>query len=154
MLVPMVLADRSHWIRIALICTLASVAGGIAGYAIGLFLFDTVGQALLEFYGHGAKIAEFTAQYNEWGAWIVFGAGLTPFPYKVITITSGVTDLDIVVFVVASTLARGLRFFVMAGLLWRFGPSIRHYLERYLGTITVLFFVLLIGGLVVLKYVV
>ena len=91
MLIPMVLADRTRWIRIATVCTLASVAGGVAGYAIGLFLFDVIGQALLDFYGYGAKFATFGEMYNEWGAWIVFGAGVTPFPYKVITIASGVT---------------------------------------------------------------
>jgi membrane protein YqaA with SNARE-associated domain len=152
MLVPMVLAARERWIRIALICTGASVAGGLAGYAIGLFLFETVGQALLDFYGHAGKFSAFGEMYNEWGAWIVFGAGLTPFPYKVITIASGVTRLDLLVFILASVLARGIRFFVVAGLLWRFGPAIRKVLERHLGPLAFLFFVLLIGGFIGLKY--
>jgi membrane protein YqaA with SNARE-associated domain len=152
MLIPMVLADRTRWIRIATVCTLASVAGGVAGYAIGLFLFDVIGQALLDFYGYGAKFAAFGDMYNEWGAWIVFGAGVTPFPYKVITIASGVTQLDLLVFVIASVLARGLRFFIVCGLLWKFGPTIRGFLEKHLGPLTVLFFVLLIGGFVALKY--
>jgi membrane protein YqaA with SNARE-associated domain len=154
MLIPMVLADRTKWIRIAAICTLASVLGGLAGYAIGLFLFDTIGQALLDLYGYGEKFAAFGEMYNEWGAWIVFGAGVTPFPYKVITIASGVTRLDLLVFVIASVLARGLRFFLVCGLLWRFGPAIRSFLEKHLGPLTVLFFVLLIGGFVALKYLV
>lgn len=154
MLIPMVLADRTRWIRIATVCTLASVAGGVAGYAIGLFLFDVIGQALLDFYGYGAKFATFGEMYTEWGAWIVFGAGVTPFPYKVITIASGVTRLDLLVFVIASVLARGLRFFLVCGLLWRFGPAIRSFLEKHLGPLTVLFFVLLIGGFVALKYLV
>ena len=152
MLIPMVLADRARWIRIATVCTLASVAGGVAGYAIGLFLFDTIGQALLDFYGYASKFATFGEMYNEWGAWIVFGAGVTPFPYKVITIASGVTRLDLLVFVVASVLARGLRFFIVCGLLWKFGPTIRGFLEKHLGPLTVVFFVLLIGGFVALKY--
>jgi len=152
MLVPMVLADRDRWLRIAAVCTVASVAGGLLGYAVGLFLFDTIGQALLDFYGYGAKFSEFTDRYNEWGAWIVFGAGVTPFPYKVITIASGVTRLDLLVFVIASVLARGIRFFIVAGLLWKFGPAIRGALERHLGPLTILFFVLLIGGFVTVKY--
>ena len=152
MLVPMVLADRERWIRIAAVCTLTSVAGGMVGYAIGLFLFDTIGQALLDFYGYGAKFASFGERYNEWGAWIVFGAGVTPFPYKVITIASGVTRLDLLVFVIASVMARGLRFFIVCGLLWKFGPAIRGFLEKHLGPLTILFFVLLIGGFVALKY--
>lgn len=152
MLVPMVLADRERWIRIAAICTVASVIGGLAGYAIGVFLFDAIGRMLLDFYGYADKFTKFGEMYNEWGAWIVFGAGLTPFPYKVITIASGVTRLDLLVFILASVLARGIRFFVVAGLLWRFGPAIRAVLERHLGPLTVLFFVLLIGGFVGLKY--
>ena len=98
------------------------------------------------------KFASFAASYNEWGAWIVFGAGLTPFPYKVITIASGVTQLDLLVFVVASVIARGMRFFAVAGLLWWFGPPIRRFLERYLGAVTFAFFALLIGGFVALRY--
>lgn len=152
MLIPMVLADRRRWLQVAAICTAASVAGGLAGYAIGLLLFDTVGQALLDLYGYGEKFASFTERYHEWGAWTVFGAGVTPFPYKVITIASGVAKLDILVFVVASVLARGLRFFVVAALLWRFGPAIRGFLDRYLGPVTIVFFVLLIGGFVAIKY--
>ena len=152
MLVPMVLADRDRWIRIAAVCTIASVAGGMAGYAIGLFLFDSIGHVLLDFYGYGAKFAHFGDMYNEWGAWIVFGAGVTPFPYKVITIASGVTRLDLVVFVTASVMARGLRFFVVCFLLWKFGPAIRGGLEKHLGPLTIVFFVLLIGGFIALKY--
>jgi membrane protein YqaA with SNARE-associated domain len=102
-------------------------------------------------YGYLDKFAEFQARYNEWGAWIVFGAGLTPFPYKVITIASGVTLLDPVTFGIASTLARGLRFFAVAALLWWFGEPIRLFIERNLGWLTVLFFVLLFGGFLVLR---
>lgn len=152
MLAPMVLADRARWLSLAAICTAASVAGGVAGYAIGLFLFEAVGQPLLDLYGHGAKFAEFAARYGEWGAWIVFGAGLTPFPYKVVTIASGAVRLDLAVFVAASVLARGLRFFLMAGLLWRFGPAIRDAVERRLGLATIVFFALLIGGFAALKF--
>lgn len=154
MIVPMVLADRRRAWRIAAIATVASVAGGLLGYAIGSLFFDAIGRPILNLYGYAEKFTDFAARYNDWGAWIVFGAGITPFPYKVITIASGVTRLDLLVFVVASVLARALRFFVVAGLLWHFGPSIRRLLERYLGPITVAFFVLLIGGFVALKYIV
>ncbi len=152
MLIPMVLADRARAWRIALVCTVASVIGGFAGYAIGAFLFETVGQPLLDFYGYGAKFAEFQGRYNEWGAWIVFIAGLTPFPYKVITIASGVTGLDLIVFGVASVLARGLRFYIVAGLLWYFGQPIRRFIENNLGLLTIVFCVLLVGGFVLLRY--
>jgi membrane protein YqaA with SNARE-associated domain len=151
LLIPMVLAAPSRAWLIAGVCTLSSVLGGLAGYAIGALLFDALGQPILQFYGYLERFAAFQAQYNEWGAWIVFGAGLTPFPYKVITIASGVTGLDLATFTIASVLARGLRFFALAALLWWFGPPIRRFIERNLGWLTVVFFVLLFGGFLLLK---
>jgi membrane protein YqaA with SNARE-associated domain len=151
LLIPMVLAAPTRAWLIAGVCTLSSVVGGLAGYAIGALLFGTVGEPILQFYGYLERFAEFQAAYNDWGAWIVFGAGLTPFPYKVITIASGVTRLDLATFMIASVLARGLRFFVLAALLWWFGPPIRRFIERNLGWLTVVFFALLFGGFVVLK---
>jgi len=130
------------------------VLGAMLGYAIGVFLFDQIGRPLLEFYGYSDKFDEFRALYNEWGSWVVFIAGLTPFPYKVITILSGVTRLDLAIFVIASIFARGIRFFVVAALLWRFGPPIRDFIERRLGILFMLFVVLLIGGFVVIKWLV
>jgi len=153
MIVPMVLADRSRAWRVATVATIASVLGGLAGYAIGYLFFDTLGQPILDLYGYADKFASFSASYNAWGAWIVFGAGLTPFPYKVITIASGVTQLDLLVFTIASVVARGMRFFAVAGLLWWFGPPIRRFIEKYLGLLTFAFFALLIGGFVALRYV-
>lgn len=153
LLMPMVLAQRSRAFLIALNCTVASVIGGMAGYAIGYFLFEAIGQPLLEFYGYADKFAEFQGRYNEWGAWIVFIAGITPFPYKVITIASGVSGLSLPTFMIASVLARGLRFFIVAGLLWKFGVPIRDFIERYLGLLFTLFVALLLGGFVLIKYV-
>ena len=152
MMIPMILSDRSKAWRIAAIATVASVLGGLFGYAIGALFFDAIGQPILELYGKADKFDAFAEMYNEWGAWVVFGAGVTPFPYKVITIASGVTRLDLLIFVVASVLARGIRFFAVAGLLWYFGPPIRRVLEKHLGLITTLFFVLLLGGFVALKW--
>jgi membrane protein YqaA with SNARE-associated domain len=153
MLIPMVLADRLRAWRVALICTLSSVAGGLAGYAIGAFLFEVVGRPLLAFYGYGEAFQKFTANYNEWGAWIVAGAALTPFPFKVITIASGVANLDLMVFIVASVLARGARFYTEAALLWKFGAPIQGFIERNLGILTTVFFVLLVGGFALIKYI-
>lgn len=150
-LIPMILADRTRAFRLALICTIASVLGGIAGYLLGALLFEQVGQPLLEFYGYADKFANFSSQYNEHGAWIVAFFGLTPFPYKVITIASGVSALSPMVFIVASVISRGARFFLVAALLWKFGEPIREFIERWLGWLTLLFFVLLIGTFVVLK---
>ena len=152
-LIPMVLAARARAWRIALVCTAASVAGGWLGYAIGWGAFEAVGRPVFELYGYTDEFNEFRTLYNEWGAWAVFIAGVTPFPYKVITILSGLTALDPVVFTTASILARGLRFFIVAGLLWYFGEPIRAFIERYLNTLAVVFVVLLVGGFVMIRFV-
>lgn len=154
LLIPMVLAARERAFRFAAVCTVASVLGGIFGYFIGYALFEAVARPILDLYGYVEKFADFQALYNEWGAWIVFTAGLTPIPYKVFTIASGVSQLDFTVFVVGSTLSRGLRFFLVAGLLWYWGEPIRDFIERYLGPLTITFCVLLLGSFVLLKYVV
>ena len=151
LLIPMVIAMRERAWLIAGICTLASVTGGMAGYGIGFFLYESVGQGILEFYGKLEKFESFQALYNEWGAWIVMMGGLTPFPYKVITIASGVTGLNIVTFTIFSIVARAMRFFLVAWLLWKFGAPIKTFIERYLGLLTIVFFVLLIGGFALLK---
>ncbi|NNG04188.1 MAG: DedA family protein [Inquilinus sp.] len=151
-LIPMVLAERRRAWRLAAICTIASVLGGIAGYAIGFFLFDAFGRPILDFYGYAENFARFQERYNDYGAWWVFGAGLTPFPYKVITIASGVTRLDLLTFMVASVIARSARFYLVAALLWKFGEPIRAFIERWLGPLTLLFFVLLFGGFLVARF--
>lgn len=153
MLVPMILAARQRAWLIAGVCTVASVAGGLGGYAIGYFLFDVIGQPLLDFYHYADKFERFQAHYNEWGAWIVAFFGLTPFPYKVITIASGVTELNVATFTIASVLSRAARFFLEAALLWHFGAPIRAFIERRLGLLTTVFFVMLFLGFVLLKYV-
>jgi len=152
LLIPMVLAARQRAWLIAGVCTVGSVAGGIAGYGIGYFLFESLGRRLFELYGYMADFSLFQAYYNEWGAWIVVGAGLTPFPYKFITIASGVAALNPTVFLVASVLSRGARFFLVAALLWYFGPPIRTFIERNLGLVTAAFFALLLGGFVVIGW--
>jgi membrane protein YqaA with SNARE-associated domain len=152
MLMPMAYAHPSRAFRYALVATIASVLGGLLGYAIGFFLFETVGRAILEFYGFTEEFEVFALRYNEHGAAIVFFAGLTPFPFKVITIASGVTALNLVSFVLASIAARGLRFFLVCGLIYWFGPPVRGFIERHLGLMTLLFGVLLVGGFVVAGY--
>lgn len=153
LLIPMVLAARDRAWLYAVVCTAASVAGGTLGYAIGWFLFEAVGEPILAFYGHREGFAAFGARYNEWGAWIVFTAGFTPFPYKAVAIASGATRLDPAIFVAASVLARGLRFVIVAALLYWIGPPIRAFIERRLGPVTLVFVALLLGGFVVAKYV-
>ncbi len=153
-IIPMVLAARDRWFTIATVCTVASVAGGLAGYGIGFFLYETVGRVILDLYGYASKFEIFQQWYNEFGLMIVFAAGLTPLPYKVFTIASGVTALDLTSFIGGSVVSRGLRFFAVAATLWYFGEPIRAFIERYLGLLATIFTVLLIGSFVLLKYVV
>jgi membrane protein YqaA with SNARE-associated domain len=153
MLIPMVLAQRAKAWWFATIATVGSVIGGVAGYAIGYFVFETLGQPILAFYGLTDAFQQFAERYNDWGAWIVFIAGVTPFPYKVITIASGATQLNLAVFMIASVLARGLRFFLVAGLLYWVGQPIRAFIERRLGLVTTVFVILLLGGFIAIKYV-
>ena len=149
---PTLIAAPTRAFRIALVCTIASVLGGLFGYFIGAVLFDQVGQPVLAFYGKEAAFAEFRETYNQWGAWAVLVAGVTPFPFKVITITSGATGLNLPVFIAASIVARGLRFFILAALLWKFGAPIRQFIERRLGLMFTIFILLLFGGFYVVRY--
>ncbi|NND17800.1 MAG: DedA family protein [Silicimonas sp.] len=152
LIIPMIIAAPSRAWLIALVATVFSVLGGLFGYFIGAVLFDTVGQWVFDVYGKADAVEAFNQRFNDWGAWAVLVAGVTPFPYKVITIMSGWTGLSIPVFIVASIVARGLRFFILAGLLWKFGPPIRIFIEKYLGLLFTLFVILLFGGFYVLKY--
>jgi len=151
MLIPMILATPYKAWRIASLATIASVLGGYFGYAIGVFFFDLIAEPLLSFYGYLQKFQTFEQQYHKYGAWIVFGAGLTPFPYKIITIASGVVHLNLGVFSVASVLARGGRFFVVAWLLKKYGAPMKIFIEKNLGWLSVAFFLLLIGGFALIK---
>jgi membrane protein YqaA with SNARE-associated domain len=152
LLIPMVLAAPTRAWRIVAIVTTASVLGGLAGYAVGYFLFETIGSSIIEFYGYFEKFERFQDWYREWGGWIVFAGGFSPIPYKVITIASGSVQLDIWTFTIVSVISRGGRFILVAFLLWKFGTPIRAFIERWLGPLTLLFVVLLVLGFVALKY--
>lgn len=152
MIIPMVLAMPKNAYRIAGVATLASVLGGYLGYSIGIFGYEVIAKPLLEFYGYMAQFTKFENYYQEYGAWIVFGAGITPFPYKIITIASGVVHLNLAVFTVASILARGLRFYIIAVLLKKFGAPMKVFIEKNLNLLSILFLLLLIGGFAVIKF--
>ena len=153
LLAPMVVASRKNAWFYAAVCTVGSVLGAFLGYAIGHYFFEWVGQPLLAFYGYENQFAHFQEVFNAWGWWIVIMAGFTPFPYKVITITSGLMGLNLPIFALASFLSRGARFFLVAGLLWKYGENIKGYIERNLGWVTAIAFLLLIGGFYAVKYV-
>ena len=153
MLIPMVLADRKRWMFYATICTVASIIVAFAGYAIGAFFYDAVGQPILALYGKEDAFDRVAEWYNTWGGWGVLFAAVTPFPYKVLTIFSGATGLNLAVFAVVSVIGRGLRFFLVSWLLYRFGAPIQTFIERRLSLMFTIAVVLLIGGFVAVKYV-
>ena len=152
MLIPMIVATPKRAWKIAAVATIASVVGGYFGYLIGFLGYDLIAKPLLDFYGYLEKFEQFSKYYNEYGAWIVLGAGITPFPYKVITIASGVVGMNIWIFGFASVVARGLRFFIIAGLLRFFGEPIKKIIEKHFGLLSIIFFILLIGGFLLIKY--
>ena len=146
LMIPMILAAPHRAWLIASVALVSSVLGGMAGYAIGYFAYDSIGQPVLEALGKGDAIEAFNTRFNDFGFWAVLTAGVTPFPYKVITILSGWTGMPLGTFIATSILARGLRFFIVAGLLWKYGAPIRDFIERRLGLMFTLFVILLVGG--------
>jgi len=149
MLIPMSLARPDKAYRYALLCTIASVAGGVVGYMIGALLYESVGQWIIHLYGYGDRVEQFRAAYAQWGAWIILLKGLTPIPYKLVTITSGFAGYNFFWFVVLSVLTRGARFFVLAFLLHRYGATAREIIEKRLGLWTAIGAAALVGGFVI-----
>ena len=149
MLAPMALARPERAFRYALICTLGSVAGGVLGYAIGHLLFDSVGMWILDLYGYGAKVDAVKEAYAKWGAMLILLKGLTPIPFKLVTIVSGALDYNFPLFVVLSFITRGARFFLLAGLLNRFGGPMRSFIENRLGLVVSGMVALFVLGLIV-----
>ena len=154
LLIPIVLAMRDRAWFVASVCTIASVIGGVLGYGIGFFMYEQIGKPILDLYNYTIKFSEFQNVYNQWGAWSVFFAGVTPFPYKVITILSGMTGLSLPVFILASIIARGARFFIIAALLWKYGDPIKEFIERRLGALFILFVIILLGGFAIVKFII
>jgi membrane protein YqaA with SNARE-associated domain len=152
LLIPMIIAAPTRAFTIAAICTVSSVFGGAFGYYIGAELFEIVGRPILDFYNKADAFEAFKAQFNTYGHWAVLFAGVTPFPYKVITITSGATHLPFWNFMFWSLIARGLRFFIVAALLWHFGAPIKDFIERRLGLVFIVFCVALFGGFFALRF--
>ena len=149
MLIPMSLArPQKAWFYAGL-CTVTSVAGGVVGYAIGALLYDSVGQWVINFYGYGDKVEAFRAGYAEYGAWIILLKGLTPIPFKLVTITSGFANYNIWMFIGLSLIARGGRFFLVAVLLNRYGVWIRETIEKHLGLVVTIAAVALVLGFVI-----
>ena len=152
MLVPMVLANRTKAFTIAAVCTVSSVLGGLLGYAIGYYFFETIGAWVVKTYGLQAGLESFRHGFAEYGTWIILIKGLTPIPYKLVTIASGAAHFDLFTFVWASIVTRGARFFIVAALLWKYGEPIRAFIEQRLTLVTWLFLIALVGGFVAFRY--
>jgi membrane protein YqaA with SNARE-associated domain len=151
-LVPMALANPPRARLYALVCTIASVLGGLLGYAIGALLYDTLGHMLISAYGYGQGVEAFREAYAKWGAWVILIKGLTPIPFKIVTITSGFAGYDLFMFVVLSFITRGARFFFEAELLRIYGEPIRDFIERRLTLVTTSFVIAVVGGFLIAKY--
>lgn len=152
MVVPMVIARRDKAFLIAGICTLFSVLGGMFGYAIGYFLLESVGEWVIQLYHMQDKIAQFQTTYAEYGAAIILLKGLTPIPFKLVTIASGIAHFNFPLFVLLSAVTRGARFFLIAALLKRFGAPVQEFIEKRLNLFAWGFLILLVGGFVAVAY--
>ena len=152
MLVPMVLANRRKAFTIATVCTICSVLGGLLGYAIGFYFFETMGAWVVKNYGLQSGLEKFRQGFEQYGIWIILIKGLTPIPYKLVTIASGAAHFDLFTFVWASIVTRGIRFFAVSALLWKFGEPIRAFIEKRLALVTWLFLIALVGGFVAFRY--
>lgn len=151
LLIPMALARPDRAWRLALVCTIGSVAGGALGYFIGYAVFDQLARPLIAFYGYDARFAAFQAMYAQYGLWIILIKGLTPIPYKIVTIASGAAHFDFAVFMAASAVTRGARFFAVAALLRFFGAPVRDFIEQRLTLVTSLLAAGVVGGFLVLR---
>ncbi len=151
-MIPMILAVPKKAFWISSVALLFSVLGGGAGYFVGSVLFDSVGIKILEFFNYVESFNKFASLYNEWGYWIVFAGGLTPFPYKVITIASGFVNMNFVIFIIASAVSRAIRYYFIAWLLYKFGERANKFIEKHLEVLTIVFFILLFAGFYVIKF--
>lgn len=152
LLIALVLGARKQWWWLALNCTVASVLGAVLGYVIGMFLMEAVGQPIIKFYSAEAYYAKVEHLYQTYDYWIVLVAAFTPIPYKVFTIASGAFSMELGGFLAVSLFGRGARFFLVAGLLYLFGPPIKRFIDRYFDVLAIAFVALLIGGFVLIKY--
>ncbi len=156
LLMPLVLGHRKKWLKYATICSVASVLGGIAGYCIGMYAWEAIGpwamQNLATFGFTDENFAAVKESYNQWGFWVVFTAGFTPLPFKLITITAGIFHVNFAIFIIASVVSRSARFFLVSWLMYRYGPQITPKIDKYFNKLALLFVILLIGGFAAVKF--
>jgi len=153
LLIALAISVPKKSLKFAAVCAVGSVVGGIVGYGIGLYGFETIGQPIVDFYHGQAVMEKVRLWYDQYGFFGILIAAVTPIPYKVFTIASGVFSFDFQSFVIASIIGRSARFFVVAGLIWKFGPAIKDFIDKYFNLLCWIFMVLLIGGFVLMKFV-
>ena len=151
-LIPMVIANRAKALWYAFICTFSSVFGAIAGYFIGAIFYSTIGVLIIQYYALENQFTDFELLYNRFGFWVVLGASFTPFPFKFITIASGLFHLNLYLFVFVAIIGRGLRFYLIAILLKIFGNFIKNFIDKFFNLLVILFFIMLFGSFILLKY--
>lgn len=153
LLIALAISVPRNAVYYALICSIGSVMGGLLGYLIGFSFMEAVGNRIIDFYGFSHQWEYVGLLYNEYAGWAVGVAGFTPIPYKVFTIAAGAFKIDLPVFILASAVSRSARFFIVAGLIYFFGPPIRRFIDKYFNLLAIAFVLLLIGGFVLIKYV-
>ena len=152
LLIALAISIPPRAFHFAMVATIGSLIGGIAGYGIGMFGYDSIGHPIVEFYHGQKRMEEIKEWYDKYGFWAVLGAAITPLPYKIFTISSGMFSFDFFQFMIASIIGRSVRFFAVAGLIWKFGKPIKGFIDKYFNLLATLFIILLIGGFIIIKY--
>ncbi len=152
LLIPLAIGVPRRALRFAALCTVGSSLGALLGYFLGLGFYEVIGQRIVAFYSAGEQYEHVQALYQQWDVVAIALAGFTPIPFKIFTITAGVFKINLITFTIVVLLSRGARFFLLGGLIWRFGPSIRNFVDRYFNLLVILFSVLLVGGFLIVKY--
>ncbi len=153
LLIPLAIGAPRRALRFAALCTVGSSLGALLGYFLGLEFYEVIGQRIVAFYSAGEQYERVQALYQQWDVVAIALAGFTPIPFKIFTITAGVFKINLITFIIVVLLSRGARFFLLGGLIWRFGPSIRNFVDRYFNLLVILFSILLVGGFFIVKYV-
>ncbi len=153
LLIPLAIGVPRRALRFAALCTVGSSLGALLGYFLGLEFYEAIGQRIVAFYSAGEQYERVQALYQRWDVVAIALAGFTPIPFKIFTITAGVFKINLITFTIVVLLSRGARFFLLGGLIWRFGPSIRNFVDRYFNLLVILFSILLVGGFFIVKYV-
>jgi len=153
LLIPLAIGNPRRALRFAALCTVGSSLGALLGYFLGLEFYEVIGQRIVAFYSAGEQYERVQALYQQWDVVAIALAGFTPIPFKIFTITAGVFKINLITFTIVVVLSRGARFFLLGGLIWRFGPNIQNFVDRYFNLLVVLFSILLVGGFFIVKYV-